>query len=122
MELKQPERDAILFSKRYKKLDFPMWFHTVRWMDKSYVLGKTYDILLKDSAGTFTIGTARCFKLEMKKMEQLGLEFTLRDADCTREEFFKMMEAWYSKKPDWKGWDSWIQIVYLEWIRKGDVI
>lgn len=115
----QPEREAIMFSKPYKKLDFPVWFHTVRWMDKDYRLGNVYKILVKDATGIFTKGHARCFKLELKRLEDLGMEFILRDADCTPAEFFQMMESWYKKKPDWKDKDSLVQVVYLEWVKEG---
>lgn len=64
------------------------------------------------------IGTARVVKMEITKVDHLTKEFCRHDGDCSREDFYKLMEGWYSKKPDWKGWDSEVQVLHCEWVTK----
>jgi len=109
-------RTSINFSKKYSKLDRSN-YHTVRWNDFDVSIGKSYEIyLVADNMfhNKYGKGKMRCIKLELKKIKELSDEFILEDADCKREQFMKMMEGWYSKKPNWKGEDSEIIVIFLE--------
>jgi len=104
----------INFKKRYAKLEKNK-FTTVRWLDKFYKVGRVYDILY---GGNYYLRNflcqARCYKIELKKINQLNKDFCQKDADCGIDEFFRMMKMWYSKKPDWKDINSEVQVLYLE--------
>ena len=109
-------KKQICFSHKYNKLSNPE-FTTVRWLDSNYRLGEIYDVYLVGSDmfhRKYEKGRVRLIKMEIKKLKELSIKFIIEDADCDREAFMKMMEGWYKNKPDWKGEDSEIQILYLE--------
>lgn len=104
----------ISFSRSYSKLKKDK-FTTIRWLDKFYKVGRTYDILC---GGSYDLRNyhcqARIVKIELKRISQLSPEFIKADADCDIDQFFNMMKRWYSKKPDWKDIMSEMQVLYLE--------
>jgi len=105
--------EHIKFTRRYQKLQDKL-FHTVRWTDTSYVLGKTYQVLLGSYGGLAQpYGEARIVKMELRKMSDLTDVFIRKDAECDRQVFFELMKDWYGKKPNWKGWDSEIQVIWF---------
>lgn len=104
----------INFSRQYSKLNNKI-FTTVRWLDKFYKVGRVYDVL---GGGDYMLRPflfkARCIKIELKRISQLDVDFIKADADCGIDQFYKMMKRWYSKKPDWKEWQSEMQVLYLK--------
>jgi hypothetical protein len=114
------EKLAINFTHKFKKLDLDK-FTTIRWLDSRYDLGRTYEIFyIADNLfhTHYSKGFVRIIKMEIVKLANLSLQEIRLDAECDREAFYKMMEGWYSKKPDWKGEDSEVQILYLERLKK----
>lgn len=107
----------INFKRHYSKLNKDC-FTTVRWTDKPYKVGRTYDILC---GGDYYLRpflcNARIYKIELKKLSELTNAFCQSDADCNIDGFFKMMKHWYQNKPDWKEFDSEIQVIYLEKVK-----
>ena len=85
-------------------------------MDSEYRVGQVCDLYLVMHYihARYHKGTVRIVKIDLKKLSELTDEFIAADADCSREEFFRMMEGWYGRKPDWKGWDSEVQVLHLE--------
>ena len=110
---------SINFTANYTKLK-QNEFHTVRWIDSDkYVVGKLYDIVLIGKSHSLV----RIEKIEIKKMYDLSIVFIAEDInqdgmtggyENIKKLFFSMMEKWYSKKPDWKGWDSEVLILYCK--------
>ena len=110
----------INFCQYYSKLDKDS-FTTVRWTDKYYRVGRVYDIVLTNLGLGLplyyyeqTLFQAKCVKIELKRINQFTEEFVRSDADCSIDEFFKMMKSWYKQKPDWKDINSEMQVLYLE--------
>ncbi len=106
------------FSKKYSKLQNPVGFSTVRWPDAVYQLGKPYNVVYVCTGNLHRsiLGTARVVKAELVKLGNLTPEFMRKDADCSREEYFELMQGWYQEKPDWLGWNSRVQLLSCEWI------
>ena len=114
------EKLAINFTHKFKKLDTDN-FTTIRWLDSRYDLGRIYEIFyIADNMfhTHYSKGFVRIIKMEIEKLDNLSLQEIRLDAGCDRETFYKMMEGWYSKKPDWKRGDSEVQILYLERVKK----
>ena len=111
--------ETINFSKKYSKFKNKEGFTTVRWIDSQYILGNIYQVVFVDSS-KFHVhreqGKARLISMKIMKMNDLTDKFITEDADCSREEFFKMMYGWYGKKADWNHWLSEIQILVFEWV------
>lgn len=110
-------KDQLTFSRHYTKLDNRA-FKTVRWPDSVYFLGKTYHVVVVEKVGLFyrhkSLGWARIVRMDLAKLGELATEeFCLEDAGCLREEYFKLMMGWYRRKPDWRGWDSEVQVLSL---------
>lgn len=105
----------INFSNHYLKLDTDC-FTTVRWTDKYYRVGRIYDIVLTNLGVGYeqTLFKAKCVKIELRRINQLTEDFIRNDADCSIDEFFRMMKKWYKNKPDWKDINSEMQVLYLE--------
>jgi len=110
------KKHKICFSNKYSKLGKPI-FTTVRWLDAEYRLGAYYEVFLVAQNMFHTKygkGKYRLVKMEVKRLRDLSDEFIRADADCSRGVFMELMFGWYSKKPDWKGEDSEVQVLYLE--------
>lgn len=108
-------KDKIVFGKKYSKLGKQL-ITTVRWLDSIYRLGKVYPVYIIAQNmfhAKYEQGDYQLIKLELKQLKDLSDEFIRQDADCSREEFMEMMEHWYSKKKDWKGEDSEVQVLTL---------
>ncbi len=101
------------FSHDYTKLKKPV-FTTVRWLDSEYTLGKIYKVYRNKTM----LGKARLIRMQITNLSYLTDEFIVNDADCDRNSFYKLMESWYHRKPDWLGLDSEIQVLTFEWISK----
>jgi len=110
------EKYQLTFTQKYKKLDpMKILFTTVRWLDAHYVLGKIYNVIYIVPNAFHTqikLGTARIVRMEIETVSQLSDLFIREDADCNRDEFYIKLERWYKRKPDWKGWDSEVQILH----------
>ena len=114
-------KDAVqlTFSKNYMKLRDPE-FHTVRWLDKRYTLGKDYPVVFVVPDNPFhqrlDKRKARVIKLEIKRIKDLSDEFILKDAECNRKEFINMMREWYGEKVNWQEQYSEVQIVWCKYV------
>ncbi len=116
------------FSKKYRKLDSPTGFKTVRWPDAVYPLGKALPVVFCPSskgryaARRYMLGTARITKIELEQLAVLLAkpQFSFEDADCSVDDYIKMMQGWYSGKPDWKGTLSYVQLLTCQWLTKGE--
>jgi len=110
--------NKINFSHDYSKLKNDS-FTTVRWTDKYYRVGRIYDIVLTNLGLGYeqTLFQAKCVKIELRRINQLNEDFVRSDADCSLDEFIRMMKGWYKNKPDWKDINSEMQVLYLEKIR-----
>lgn len=105
--------DYINFSKPYEKLSLDS-FHTVRWPDTAYTVGRIYVCYLRRGVSKKTIGYFKLVRRELQTIRSLTPEFIRDDADCTPAEFNEMMRNWYERKRDWKKDASEVQILYLE--------
>lgn len=90
-------------------------FHTVRWMDQH----EWYLSLIDKEIEVWVQGVPRykviVTKVVTEKLCNLTEKFVQEDTypGMTVGKFFDMMADWYASKPDWKGWDSTVVIVYL---------
>jgi hypothetical protein len=114
------EKFQLTFSHNYSKLNNHV-FTTIRWLDSVYRLGKVYDVVLvADNLfhTRYQKGKARIIKMEIAKLSSLSDDFIRKDCDGSRDDFLELMGMWYSKKADWKGTDSEIQILTCEKVTK----
>lgn len=109
-------KEQICFTHRYSKLS-KKEFDTIRWLDTIYVLGRVYPcffVAQNSWHGHYALGDFRLTKLEIVRLGDLDYDFITADSDLlSRSAYFEMMEAWYSRKPDWKGEDSEVQKLHL---------
>lgn len=113
-------RTAINFSEKYSKL-LKDEFTTVRWIDYSVEIGKSYNIFYVAPNMFHTHygkGKMRVVKLEVKRLGDLTEEFCATDADCTKPHFMEKMKGWYGKKPDWKGEDSEVLVISMKRVQE----
>lgn len=114
------EKLAINFTHKFKKLDTDN-FTTIRWLDSRYDLGRIYEIFyIADNMfhTHYSKGFVRIVKMEIRGLWELSDNEILSDAECDRDTFYKMMEGWYSKKANWLGPNSEVQMLYLERLKK----
>lgn len=117
------EKKQLTFSENYAKLKDEI-FATVRWLDAKYELGKVYEIILVEKRKGFgyhrkSLGYARVTALQIYKLDKLATEeFCRYDAGRSREEYFKLMTGWYSRKLDWRGWDSEVQVLTCKRVKQ----
>lgn len=107
-------KEQLTFSHRFSKLARPD-FTTVRWLDSVYILGRAYPVfLVSDNFLRSYLFDARVVRMEVVILSTLSDDFIQSDADCSRDEFYLMLEGWYHKKPDWRRWDSEVQVLTLQ--------
>lgn len=100
-------KDKLTFSRDWGKLknDF---FLTVRWNDAIYPLKKPIPLMVcGQQEGHCMIE----FSVEVKLNTLLTEVFTRYDADCSVEEYYRMMKNWYGRKPNWKAEESMVKLL-----------
>lgn len=98
---------------KLKSLEIGKDITTIRWNDYPLKgIGKIEPIKLSGKL----IAKAKLIGIEFTIMDKLTLDFIQYDTkkDFTKLKFFQMMSQWYSRKPDWRGWNSNVNIYYLK--------
>lgn len=110
------EKIQLTMSHKWSKLEKDE-FHTVRWLDAVYPIGVPIPLIYVDASmfhRRWNKGGVKIMRAEVMQMRDLSDEFIKEDADCTREDFYKLMEGFYAKKKDWQGWNSYVQVLYVK--------
>lgn len=114
------EKTQIYFFKSFEKLKANS-FTAVRWLDRRNVfkIGSVIEGLFHNPVvhRSYTKGYFRIIRIDHVKMATLSDDFIKLESECDREQFYYNMVKWYSRKPNWLGWDSTIQVLYLERVR-----
>lgn len=95
-------------------------FTTIRWND--YDIKDDKDITLPISLKGETVGLVAVEQIRFLRASAVPLSLIRKDLgrpdtetdEETERAFYALLERFYKRKPDWRGWQSIVQLIFLK--------
>jgi len=94
-------------------------FTTIRWNDYPVKMGDTCEVSLKGNPFAKVVVEQTRFHracdipVQMVRND-LGLLPESNTDEQVRDKFWQLLTRFYARKPDWKGWNSIVQVIFLK--------